>query len=68
MAEGDSLWTVDRLSAFLHVPRSTAYYLVAHDRIPGVVRLGPRLIRIDPEAIRAWLDAERLEPTGAVAR
>jgi excisionase family DNA binding protein len=60
MAEGDSLWTVAQLGRFLGVPRSTAYYLVAHDRIPGVVRLGPRLIRIDPSAIRDWLDSERL--------
>lgn len=33
------LWTIDQLSAYLQLPRSTTYMLVAEGRIPSV-RLG----------------------------
>jgi predicted DNA-binding transcriptional regulator AlpA len=46
-------WLADVLSCSL----SDVYYLISVDRIPGVVRLGPRMIRVDPDAVHEWISA-----------
>jgi hypothetical protein len=47
-------WLVD----FLNLPSTAdAYYLISTGRIPGVVRLGPRMLRVDPDAVRQWIEA-----------
>jgi excisionase family DNA binding protein len=51
----DQLWRVERLAEYLSTSVANCYYLISNDRIPGVVRLGPRMIRIDPDAVRAWI-------------
>jgi predicted DNA-binding transcriptional regulator AlpA len=52
---GDNLWKVPELAAYIGTSVENTYYLIAHDRIPGIVRIGPRSIRIDPEAIKDWV-------------
>ena len=47
------LWTVEEVARFLSVPASLAYERTRKDEIP-CVRIGPRLLRFDPDAVRAW--------------
>lgn len=51
---GDHLWTVPELAAYLGTSVQNTYYLLSNGRIPGVVRLGPRAIRINPTAVSEW--------------
>jgi excisionase family DNA binding protein len=42
------------LARRLNVSRHRAYELMRERRVPGVVRIG-RQLRIDPEAVEAWI-------------
>lgn len=53
----EQLWRVERLAEFLDTSVANTYYLISQDRIPGVIRLGPRMIRVIPEAVREWVSA-----------
>jgi predicted DNA-binding transcriptional regulator AlpA len=55
----EQLWRVIELAEFLNSSVANVYYLVERDRIPGIVRLGPRTIRFNPDVIRAWVEADR---------
>jgi excisionase family DNA binding protein len=50
----EKLWKVPDLATYLETSVSNTYYLIELGRIPGVVRLGPRAIRIDPNAVKEW--------------
>ncbi|OIO04662.1 MAG: hypothetical protein AUJ52_14865 [Elusimicrobia bacterium CG1_02_63_36] len=56
--EEKRLLSVDELSAYLSLPKSTIYSWVSMRRIPGVVRLG-RALRFEKQAIDRWIDAEK---------
>jgi excisionase family DNA binding protein len=43
------------LAEVLNCSSSTAYYLIQAGRVPGVVRLGPSAIRLDPDAVLEWI-------------
>ena len=45
------------LAEYLNTTPANAYYLISTGRIPGVVRLGPKIIRVDPDAVREWIEA-----------
>lgn len=50
----EELWTVTQVAAYLKAGRSWVY---AHCQPLGdlpCLRLGPQLIRFDPEAVKAW--------------
>jgi excisionase family DNA binding protein len=53
----EKLEPVSWLAEYLNTPLSNAYYLISTGRIPGVVRLGPRMIRVDPDAVREWIES-----------
>jgi excisionase family DNA binding protein len=57
MSMPEQLWTVDRLAEFLATSSANTYSLIERDRIPGIVRLGPRAIRVDPDAVKSWVEA-----------
>jgi excisionase family DNA binding protein len=52
---GETLWRVTGLAAYLETSVATTYSLIEAGRIPGVVRLGPRAIRIDPQVVKEWV-------------
>jgi predicted DNA-binding transcriptional regulator AlpA len=54
----EQLWRVPDLAAFLNTTPANVYYLIAAERVPGVVRIG-KMIRIDPDVVRQWIDAKR---------
>jgi predicted DNA-binding transcriptional regulator AlpA len=53
----EKLEPVGWLAEYLNTTPANAYYLISTGRIPGVVRLGPRMIRVDPGAVQAWIEA-----------
>jgi|HubBroStandDraft_1064217.scaffolds.fasta_scaffold442089_1 excisionase family DNA binding protein len=40
----------------LNYPLASFYRLIRDKRMPGVVRLGPKSIRIDAEKLQKWID------------
>jgi excisionase family DNA binding protein len=48
------------LAELLDVPPGTVRSMASRGQIP-VVRLGPRIVRVDEDEIRAWIDARRVE-------
>lgn len=50
------LLTVAELATMLRVERKTAYKLVEEGDVPGVRRIGPRLIRLHRATVVAWLE------------
>jgi len=51
----DPLLTYDDVVRMYRVPKGTLYFWVARGLIPHV-RLGPRSVRFQPEALRRWLE------------
>jgi hypothetical protein len=47
------------LAEVLNCSTSTAYWLVSSGRLPArcVVRPSPRMIRLDPDAVLAWIES-----------
>lgn len=45
------------LAALINTSTANTYYLISTGRIPGVVRFGPRMTRIDPEVVLPWIEA-----------
>jgi predicted DNA-binding transcriptional regulator AlpA len=58
----EQLWRVPDFAAFLNTTPANVYYLIGAGRVPGVIRIG-KMIRIDPDAVREWVEANR--PVGA---
>ena len=54
----DALLDYNDLAALLNVPKGTLYNLVWQDKVPHV-RLGPKTVRFEREAIDAWLTKRR---------
>lgn len=50
------LLTVAELATLLRVERKTAYKLVEDNAVPGIRRIGPRLIRLHRATVVAWLE------------
>jgi predicted DNA-binding transcriptional regulator AlpA len=55
------------LAEVLNCSPSTAYYLISTGRVPGVVRLGPSAIRLDPGVVREWIESGGFESKAARA-
>ena len=53
--KNESLWTIDQLSEFLKIPKSSLYTFASQDRIHGIVKILNRL-RFNPSIIK-----ERIE-------
>jgi predicted DNA-binding transcriptional regulator AlpA len=53
----ERLERVEWLAEFLNLKPGDAYYLISTGRVPGVIRLGPKMIRVDPYAVRQWIEA-----------
>lgn len=53
------LHTYQQLAVLTGIPISTLYTLVERRLIPHV-RLGPRTVRFEPDAIEAWIEAGRV--------
>jgi excisionase family DNA binding protein len=51
------LETVRGIAEYLNASDSTIYYLISIDALPGVVRLSERVIRVDLDAVREWVEA-----------
>lgn len=54
--------TVDEVAAYLRVNRKTVYAAIAVDELPGARRIGGT-IRIDRDALLAWLAGEGRAPS-----
>ena len=54
------LITYQEAARILGLPRGTLYALVHQNRIPHV-RLGRRLVRFDPQQLKDFVDAHRVE-------
>lgn len=52
----EDLLTVAELAELLRVERKTAYKLCETGDVPGVRRIGPRLIRLHRPTVVAWLE------------
>lgn len=50
------LITVEDAAAIMRIGRSKAYELVTDGRMPGVVKLGDRSIRVHRQVLIEWLD------------
>jgi len=57
---GKKLLTVEDLSDYLSLPRSSIYTMVSRGKLPGVVHLG-RALRFELATIDAWVSAQRAE-------
>jgi excisionase family DNA binding protein len=64
----EPLWRVQEFAEFANISLDSAYWLIDRGRVPGVVRLGPRSIRIDPERVREWVAAGGNRVDEAMAR
>ena len=53
-ATADRLMTVDEVAAYLHISRAQAYLVIRAEGFP-LIELGPRLLRVDPGQLQAWL-------------
>ena len=62
----ETLWDITRLAAFLGYSRNHVYALCRRGEIPHFRVLG--IIRFDPAAVHAWLDANQRGPAMAVAQ
>jgi excisionase family DNA binding protein len=47
--------TVDEVAKFLNVSRAQAYLTVREDGFP-LIKLGPRLLRVDYCQLQSWLE------------
>jgi excisionase family DNA binding protein len=47
--------TVDELAQLLRIDRKVAYEAIAAGQIPGVRRIGRRVLRISRDAVLSWL-------------
>lgn len=56
MEQERRIGTIDDVLVFLPLPRSSVYELARHDRIPGVVRVGRRML-FDLVVLRRWVEA-----------
>jgi excisionase family DNA binding protein len=54
----DGLLDYNDLAAFLNIPKGTLYNLVWQNKIPHV-RLGPKTVRFERQAIDVWLTKRR---------
>jgi excisionase family DNA binding protein len=52
----EALWDVQDVGRFLNVSRRTIDRLVELEGLP-LLRLTPRTLRFEPQAVRAWLAA-----------
>jgi excisionase family DNA binding protein len=50
----EALWDVNDAAAYLKESVKGVYAAAARGSIPGVVHVG-RLVRFDPDAIKAWI-------------
>ena len=55
--DGDALWGVDDVAAFLRVPKMTVYHWRRTGYGPPGVRIG-RHVRYRPEDVRSWVQSE----------
>jgi len=53
-----SLLTVDETVALLRKPRAAVYAMSERGRLPGVIRIGRRLL-VDSDALIDWLNHKR---------
>ena len=54
------LITYEEAAEMLGLAKGTVYAMVHQNRLPHI-RLGRRLVRFDPAALRAFVDAHRVE-------
>jgi len=64
MNEQRPLWTYEDVARFLRVKTETVYVWRARGRIP-YIKLSPRVVRFDPDAIRDWVQSSELEAPAA---
>ena len=60
----EELITYEQVSKMLGLAKGTVYALVHQNRIPHI-RLGRRLVRFDPTALREFVDEHRVEARDA---
>ena len=53
----EKLENVGWVAEYLKTSRSTVYYLISIGALPGVIRLSERVIRVDPDAVRKWVES-----------
>lgn len=51
--------SVSQMQDLLGIGHTKAYSLVASDEIPGVVRIGRRIIRINHQELTNWLEQQK---------
>lgn len=56
------LITVPEAAAKLGIGITKAWEMARRGDLPGVVRLGTRSVRVDPQAVRRWLDEQASKP------
>ena len=64
MHDDAPLLTYQQAATRLGITLSTLYSLVHQRRVPHV-RLGPRFVRFKPAELDAWVEAHRVDTTGA---
>ncbi|MEX0683418.1 MAG: excisionase family DNA-binding protein [Dehalococcoidia bacterium] len=58
---GKGLMTLVEAAQFLGVGRTKLFELIREEQLP-VVRLGPRLVRVQPERLSGWVAARESGP------
>lgn len=57
MNDESGLLTIPACAAYLQISVAKCYALASRNELPGVVRIGPRSIRVSRRKIDEWLDA-----------
>jgi excisionase family DNA binding protein len=57
----EELITYEEAAEMLGLAKGTVYAMVHQNRLPHI-RLGRRLVRFDPTALREFVDKHRIEP------
>ena len=55
------LITYSQAARYLGLKMGTLYAMVSRRQVPHV-RLGPRLVRFDPQELQEWVEARRIAP------
>lgn len=56
-----NLLNYEQAAARLAIKIGTLRVMVSRKQIPHI-RLGPRMVKFDPDALAAWIDARRVTP------
>ena len=63
----EGLWTAPQVARFLRVSKAQVYTW-ARDGVIPAVKLGPAIVRFEPDAIRAWAKQRATNPSAIGGR